>query len=260
MAGVPGRYGVLCGGTIASATRFIAVEGPGKPVQAQAAPKPDAKEKDVGRKAQEGASRSRLPRRSILIHVVGPDGKPMAGVNVQRSVWTRKPENNRHVGRVTDERGEVRFDVPETLYIFRLWARAKGHVPLFAHWEEEDDPEETLPEEFTFRLERGTVIGGIIRDQAGQPIQGATVEVSLDTRGKSEPRVGPDHWLAQGNAAPTTDAQGRWTLDNVPAGDDVEVHLKIAHRDYISDPEWGTLQKEQGVGCRLSVPARRRSR
>ena len=26
----------------------------------------------------------------MLIHVVGPDGQPMAGVNIHRSVWTRK--------------------------------------------------------------------------------------------------------------------------------------------------------------------------
>ena len=134
------------------------------------------------------------------------------------------------------------------IYIFRLWARAKGYVPLFAHWEEEDNPEETLPAEFTFRLQRGTVIGGIVRDQAGQPIQGATVEVSLDTRGQVANLVSdPTYWLAEATAAPTTDAQGRWTLDNVPAGDDVEVILKVGHPDYISDPEWGTLQKEQGV-------------
>jgi thiol-disulfide isomerase/thioredoxin len=185
--------------------------------------------------------------RSILIHVVGPDGRPMAGVNVHRSVWTRKPGARGNVDRATDERGEARFELPEGMYIFRLWARAEGHVPLFAHWEEEDDPEETLPKEFTFRLERGTVIGGIIRDQDGRAIARATVEVSLDRKGKSEPRVGPDGWLAEGSAASTTDAQGRWTLDNVPAGDDVEVNLKVGHPDYISDPQWGTLQKEQGV-------------
>ncbi len=176
------------GGTIASATRFIAAEVPGNPPQAPAARPPDSK--DTAKKAEAKPKPTPKPAatRSIVIHAVGPDGKPMAGVNIERSVWTRtrKPENNRHIGRVTDERGEVRFDVPETLYIFRLWARTKGYVPLFAHWEEEDDPEENLPKEFTFRLERGTVIGGIIRDQAGQPIQGATVEVAstLDRGGR----------------------------------------------------------------------------
>ena len=159
-------------------------------------PEPDPvtvhhKEDDASRKAPTNAKPKPAAKRSILIHVVGPDGKPMAGVNIYRSVATRKPVDAPNMDQVTDERGEARFDVPETTYIYRLWARARGHVPLFAHWEEEDDPEETLPREFTFRLERGTVIGGVIRNQAGQPIQGATVEVSLDRGGKSESRVRP---------------------------------------------------------------------
>ena len=45
---------------------------------------------------------------------------------------------------VSDENGEARVDLPDGIYIFRLWARAKGHVPLFAHWEEEEKPEESL--------------------------------------------------------------------------------------------------------------------
>ena len=54
-------------------------------------------------------------------------------------------------------------------------------------------------------------------------------------------------WLAEGNDARITDAQGRWTLDNVPAGDDVEVQLKLGHRDYISDFSWGVMQKLEKV-------------
>ena len=46
---------------------------------------------------------------------------------------------------MSDDRGRVRVDVPEGTYIFRLWAVAKGHVPLFAHWEEEDNRRQSLP-------------------------------------------------------------------------------------------------------------------
>ncbi len=66
-------------------------------------------------------------------------------------------------------------------------------------------------------------------------------------------RTGPDRWLAEldptthRGTAPITDAEGRWSLDNVPAGDDMEVHLKFSHPDYVSDSKWGGLQEEQGV-------------
>jgi len=227
---------VTCG-TIASATRFIAASGESDKPQAVA-----PKSKAAGSaKPPQGA------KRSMLVHILGPDGKPMAGVKVHRSVWTRKPgaRGNRDV--VSDANGQVELDLPEGTYIYRLWARAKGYVPLFAGWEEQDNPETSLPAEYTFRLKPGTVIGGIIQDESGKPIKGATLEVQLKSGGEKDGHTGPDMWLAEGDNLPTTDAEGRWTLDNIPAGDNVAVLLKLAHPDYISDPFWGTMQQEQGV-------------
>ena len=56
-----------------------------------------------------------------------------------------------------------------------------------------------------------------------------------------------DAWLSEGESAVTTDSEGRWKLDNVPPGDDVDVRIKLSHRDYIDDRDWGQLQKEQHV-------------
>ena len=241
---------VACG-TIASTTRFTAASGREDPStkgpQGTVAPAKEAP------KVVAEAKRPREANRSMLIHVVGPDGRPMPGARVHQSVWAKTPDKTPYTTLVTDDRGEVRFEVPDNLQIYRLWAQAKGHVPLFAHWEEQDNPEETLPGEFTFRLKRGTVIGGLVRDEAGQPIEGVAVEVSLQRGGKSDGNVSPDTWLATGKpttqqgVVPVTDAQGRWTLDNVPEGDDLEILLKLDHPDYIADPNWGTSQKEQGV-------------
>ena len=36
--------------------------------------------------------------RTMLVHVLGPDGHPMPGVKLHRSVWTRKP-----IGRANNE-------------------------------------------------------------------------------------------------------------------------------------------------------------
>ena len=147
---------------------------------------------------------------------------------------------------VTDENGEARVDVPEGIYIFRLWARAKGFVPLFAHWEEDEKPEESLPQEFTFRLQQGTVIGGIVRNAVGQPITGVSVDVMLQSGGQVEGRTSPDMWLSE-NETPVTDAEGRWTLDNIPPSLNLDLRLKLSHPDYVSDREWGTSQDQQGV-------------
>ena len=48
---------------------------------------------------------------------------------IHRSVWTRKPGARGNLDVVTDEAGEVTLDVPETLYIWRLWARPRATCP-----------------------------------------------------------------------------------------------------------------------------------
>ncbi len=241
----------LGGGTIAAATRFIAAEAPGNPPQAPAVVQADSKDttkKDAGDAKPKPKPAPNPPvRRSILIRAVGPDGKPMAGVDITRSVWTKKPIDAANLDRATDERGEVRFDVPETTFIYRLWASAPGYVSMFAGWEEPEHPEQSLPEEFTFRLKKGTVIGGIVRDQDGKPIKGTKVEVRYESGGEADGRAEPNTWLAIGGDARTTDAEGRWSLDNVPAGDKVKVRLNLNHPDYISDRDFGGLQEKQGV-------------
>jgi beta-lactamase regulating signal transducer with metallopeptidase domain/thiol-disulfide isomerase/thioredoxin len=238
----------VAGGTVASATRLSAE---GRPTRDDA---PKVKRpQDAKSTAVASEKPPEKPGRSMRIHVLGPDGRPMAGVKVHRSVWTRKPIKDANRDYVTDGRGPIHVDLPEGIYILRLWARTKGHVPLFAHWEEEDNPETSLPPEFTFHLRPGTVIGGVVRDGEGRPIKGVIVEAELGRAGRAEGRVGPDMWLAyqdprsQRVNVPVTDDQGRWTLDNVPPGDDLELRLKLSHPDYISDPNWGTMQEQQGV-------------
>ncbi|WP_165223809.1 M56 family metallopeptidase [Aquisphaera insulae] len=194
--------------------------------------------------------------RSMLVHVIGPDGKSMAGVKIHVSVWTRPMVPRRNFDYVSDGEGNVRVERPPGLYIFRLWARADHHVPLFAHWEEAENPERTLPEEFTFHMARGTTIGGIIRDPDGKPIPGVTIEVVLSRGGKVEGRTSPNRWLAEGPTAVRTDAEGRWSLDNVPPGLDLDLRLKLAHPDYVSDANWGDSQQAQGVDL---MPLRRRT-
>ncbi len=231
----------ISGGAVTSATRLITVNSKSAGV---AAGVPTSKEAQLG--VRDDAKPDLAAGRTMLVHVLGPDGRPMSGVKIHRGVWTRKRIPNRNMKYVSDENGEARVDVPKGVYIFRLWARAKGHVPLFAHWEEEEKPEESLPPEFTVRLQTGTVIGGIVRNTDGQPIKGVSVDVMLERGGQVEGRTTPDMWLSEGET-PITDAEGRWTLDNIPPSLDLNLRLKFTHPDYVSDREWGESQDHQGV-------------
>ncbi len=188
-------------------------------------------------------------RRLMRVRVVESSGKAMPGAKIHASVWTSQPfQANRDY--VCDAQGVAQVELPQSVDILRLWARAEGHVPLYAHWESDElqGDGSRIPNEFTFKLPKGTVIGGAVENEDGQPIAGAKVEVTARHRAEDQrERVLVNTWLAEGDEARTTDARGRWTLDNVPPGADVEVLVRLSHPDYIGDYQWGVMQTEAKV-------------
>jgi len=188
-------------------------------------------------------------KRTIRVQVVGPEDRPMPGVKIHASIWAKEPtKGNRDY--ICDDDGRVFVELPQAVDILRLWATAPGYVGLFANWGPKKQLNDVIiPDEFTFRLEKGTVIGGVVRNEDNQPIEGAKVAVMLVTRPGDEVRnlPFPTTWLPEGSEARVTDAEGRWSIDNVPAGDDVEVRVLLTHPDYVSDYVWGKLQNEQSV-------------
>lgn len=193
---------------------------------------------------------------SMQVTVLGADDKPLPGAKIHASVWTKEPfQANRDY--VCDMQGRAIVELPKTMQILRLWARKEGNVSMFANWwpKQEAKPRE-FPREFTFRLDNGTVIGGFVKNDDGQPIAGVKVWVMLvDPNGENglEQRAIPDIWLAEHDSAVdtrrTTDAEGRWTLDTAPDGDEYGFRIMLRHPDYVSDYSWGGLQNEQAVGA-----------
>jgi hypothetical protein len=190
----------------------------------------------------------------MQVTVLGPHDKPLAGAKIHASVWTKEPfQANRDY--VCNLQGKATVELPKTINILRLWVRKRGHVSLFANWDpaREAKPRE-FPDEYTFRLETGTTIGGIVKNDDDEPIAGAEVWVMLENpnmeKGLEEHPI-PDIWLAEHDRTVdtrrTTNSQGRWTLDTAPAGDQFGFRVMLIHPDYVSDYSWGGLQSEQNV-------------
>lgn len=259
---------------------LLGVLRPFSPVQTvAAAAKPDAApsatadENNSGKKSdkapaaesdsksdEEPAAREpkQLPTKgSMLVRVLGPDGEPIAGVKLFANVssWDRNAGADDHWvikndNYVTGPDGTAEIKLPNVVEDVRLWARKEAYAPMFAIWWPASQPELTeIPEEFTYHLQKGTRLGGVVKNDDGAPIEGAKVEVMCRGKGlrtKSNEAVFGT-WLAEGDGAARTDAEGRWQLDNVPPGDDIDVRVKLSHPDYIDDNDWGQLQQQQHV-------------
>lgn len=191
---------------------------------------------------------------SMQITVLGPDRKPLAGAKLHAHIGTNEPfPANRDY--VCDAQGKATVELPKTINFLQLWATKEAHVSLVANWEATEEAKApTILREYTFRLPKGTVIGGTVKNEQGEPIAGVKVAVllvdSTDRLGLYNHPV-PATWLADleppVDTRRTTDALGRWTLDTAPAGDAFGFMVKLSHPDYISDSTWGGLQKEQNV-------------
>lgn len=230
--------------TTSVAAKTQPINDSGKTASADKAP---AKEGELG--DQEA------PTREMRVRVLGIDEEPLSGATVFANVTLADPVriNNREYK--CDAKGEVILKLPiEPIDMLRLWADREGRVGWHAHWWPKYQTDgQLIPDDYTFRLEKGTVIGGIVHNEAGQPIEGAKVSVSLVQPLASDFKVRTFRsiYLAElddrHDTRRTTDAAGRWSLEKVPAGDDVEVLLKISHPNYLGDEEWGGLQKAQRI-------------
>jgi thiol-disulfide isomerase/thioredoxin/uncharacterized GH25 family protein len=196
---------------------------------------------------------------NMLIRVLGPDDQPIADAKLFANVshWDRSgvKSDNRWVIKnndyVTGTDGSVEITLPTLVEDIRLWVRMDGYAPMFAIWWPKEQPDLlAIPEEFTYRMTKGTILGGVVNDETGKPIGRVKVEVQYD--GGSGIRSDSNHatfdsWLSAGDDAIVTDAQGRWKLSNVPPGDDIEIRVKLSHPDFISDNAWGQFQQAQHI-------------
>jgi hypothetical protein len=184
------------------------------------------------------------PPRVITVRVVGVDDTPIPGVKIRASVWTKQafPANRDFF---TDPEGKAAISLPASLDILRLFAAKPGHIGMFANWDKNMTPDgHLIPETFTFRLEKGSTIGGTVVDEDGKPIEGVRISAMLEIDPRRSDGKWPtwNSWLTNEDAHCVTRADGRWSLDNVPPAD-VEVALMLQHPRFVSDYGWSRLKQ-----------------
>ena len=103
---------------------------------------------------------------------------------------------------------------PESLGC-RITLSESGYVGQYISWSQaQHDKVQDIPAEFTARLEKGVSIGGIVKNERGEPMPGADVMLSgpspTDLGARVLSVVGPDFH------AERTDAEGKWRYDRAP--------------------------------------------
>lgn len=163
-------------------------------------------------------------RRVITIHVVEAQTKqPISGVEFDIFGLDRDGINGH-----TDKDGSYQIQLPQQDPEFlEVIARKTGFVSMVVFWHTRAGTFH-LPQDFTFKLEPSTSIGGIVQDEQGQPIAGVSVSISRpwSNMGGATEEVYPH---ITDNVV--TDANGRWRSDHVPA-DLSRLEINLKHPEY----------------------------
>ena len=123
----------------------------------------------------------------------------------------------------TDKAGEVviTWTPGAKVESLNFTATKPKFVPVHVNWRG-DKRDLTLPSEKDLRFEPGVTIGGIVKDEAGGPIAGATVTVY------SPPTESDQANYAFQIGSPKTGKDGRWHLDEAPANL-AELWMSVEH-------------------------------
>ncbi len=214
----------LATGTLAGIAIPISQAQVGKPGPAQKpeGPQPTGPQTEV---PQEPATAREVG--TVFVRVVDQKTKqPLAGVVLK--VWVNGKVTRQHT---TDDSGRMVLRLPQTEFAtLSVTAQRDGLVPMRINLRQFGSKDTEIPRFYTLAMERGTSIGGIVRDEEDQPIEGVTVSLHLNApkdRGHATPDL---------NGITTrSDRQGRWHIDLIPAGLDLgHLGFTLTHPEFVS--------------------------
>jgi hypothetical protein len=165
-----------------------------------------------------------MPRLELTV-LNQADSTPMADVAVHADTGKFSADAT------TGADGIAAIDLPEMPRHLGVHLNKTGYVPRLLAWDL-GAVNQTLPAHYTTKMERGQTIGGLVRNQTSEPVEGANVLVSL--RGATPPGAQPREYHDIFELRVPTDAQGRWRYDEACA-DLQYLRLRLEHPDYISN-------------------------
>ncbi|KPJ52406.1 MAG: hypothetical protein AMS16_06410, partial [Planctomycetes bacterium DG_58] len=165
--------------------------------------------------------------------------KPVADGQLRIWYWRRDGKASARRNMRTDEDGRARIGLPDgKLRSLSIIVKKEHLTPLSVGWERRGEHVE-IPATFTVELSPGTLIGGTIRNEAGEPITGARVLVSCLGTYALRPATVPHVRPYLNRYETQTDEAGHWRCDIAPEEFRL-AHIQLKHPEYVSD-HWGPV-------------------
>ena len=173
-----------------------------------------------------GRARAQSPATQMRLRVVDADtGLPLPGVKVR--AWVKSSLE-------TDNAGACSLELPKpgaTSFSYRIALTKDGYVGKFITWSSsQHDRVEDMPGAYTVNLEKGVSIGGVVKNDKGEPVPGARVILSgppSTVSGERERSV-----VAPNFHSERTDADGHWQFGDAPK-DIRSLTFRVTQGDYV---------------------------
>src|SRR6267142_6952406 len=181
----------------------------------------------VGTGAKKAAAAAQVGDRDLEIQVIDAATKqPLEGVDLSINMQPGGSRKDR-----TENRGKAWLMLPpDDPKYMNISAKLDGYVGKQIMWR--GDP---IPATYVIAMERGTSIGGIVKDEEGNPVAGA--DVNLLFPGDRSNLNGM--YMTE---AAKTDAEGKWRCDRAP-GELSNLSMRLSHPNFVSDESYGATPR-----------------
>ena len=175
------------------------------------------------------------PGQTLDVQVIHAQTKePLPGVKLEFQYHGPGIDFQEITTKTTDAEGRSQGRLPDLRPdAVRIYPSKAGFVPLRVYWGD-DLPSPKLPKAVTIPMQPGTVWGGVVQNENGEPIANVKVNVRYwEKRSEFNPHLRVNIADIEGV---TTDKDGRWRMDILPAKfSDERPRLSLTHPDYVSD-------------------------
>jgi uncharacterized GH25 family protein len=163
------------------------------------------------------------PERILRLKAFGGENQPLEGVEIGSEKYETSfgPLAPRTV--VTDAKGQVECPIgPGKAINLALKAVKPGYAMAQVSWEQD-----SIPDEYTFKLVKAIEAGGVVQANSGEKISGASITVN----GIARDAVGQSYEVQYDTVV--SDAQGQWFTDKIPS-DFASLSLRVQHKEFFT--------------------------